>query len=667
MRFLWMLIPLFLTPLSASALRPMVHYHDLVAGEGDRGWGDGEFYSARFNGPQGLALSGDGLKLYVADAGNNSIRVVRLDQENKVETLAGDGKPGYSDGPLQKAEFNNPTALLWLPENRLVVWESNNACLRLIDMDKGAVSTLAGNRSLDYKDGKAGEASLRGVWNMVYQPQDEAVYFTEPMDGVLRKLDLKDNNVSTVLKGDPQLPHPAAMCLFKNKLCLADQDLPSVYQVDFKGNTHFAEKTAPLGEGQTILALAAWKDNLYALQAGKVPIARLGTPESPLNLLSVWGTSFNIEENDPSPNPFLNFQKNDAAGFIPDPGQERRFFIASNATESVISFKDYYFEKYRDLHDISTHGLNDFDYPTAKPPRTFRILIVGNSLSFSTGTTDHLRWGWGFNRMETMPKRLELMLNTEAAMDDCPENFEVLDIGYGEDSNPSFLWPYYEVPSLVKAFDIDLVLYVFSSVSTDSFKVYFQRPLSAAGIPGPKTDPEYLMKPWKERIPKGVPEDFYKKCLARQWVLPVSRTQMSFTLFDDLIQDGGIRNDLLEMEGRPVSMLAQKLRDLRTSKGAPVTCAMMFMLSRDHGMGTLDLHRDFWREVAARSGLPFIDLSKYFTAFTRTYFPLDEWGAHFHIVANGHPFYAYVVAHELLEENLIPPLKNANPAVGKPK
>jgi hypothetical protein len=651
----------------AYALRPMVHYHDLVAGEGDMGSGDGPFYSACFNGPQGLALSADGLKLFVADAGNNSIRIVHLDQDNRVETLSGDGKQGYLDGPLSTAKFNNPTALLMLPENRLVVNESNNACFRLIDLNQGVVSTLAGNLSLDYKDGKAREAAIRGVWNMAYMPQEKAIYFTQPLDGVIRKLDMKTNEITTVLKGDPQLPHPAAMCLFQNKLCVADKELPTVYQVEFKANTTYAERTAELGKGQTIVALTAWKDKLYALQAGKIPIARLSTPEAPLNLMSVWGTSFNIEDTDPRPNPFLNLNKDDAAGFIPDPNQERRFFIASIATQSVVSFKDYYFEKYRDLHDLSTHGLNDFDYPTAKPPHTFRILIVGNSLSFSTGTTDHNRWGWGFNRMETMPKRLELLLNTEAAMDDCPENFEVMDIGYGEDQNPAFLWPYYEVPPLVKTFDIDLVLYICASVTTDSFKVYFQRPLNSEGIPVAKTDPEYLTKPWKEKIPKGVPEDFYKKCLARQWVTPASESQLSFGFFDGLIQDEGVRKDLQEMEGKPVSMFAQKIRELHTSKGAPVGCAMMFMLSRDHGSGTLDLHRDFWREVAAQSGLPFIDLSKYITAFEQTYFPLDEYGEHFHIVASGHPFYAYVVAHELLDENLIPPLKSVKPADNQQK
>ena len=49
-----------------------------VVGSGAPGFGDGGFDTARFDQPQGMALSGDGSTLYVADLGNHAIRAIDL-------------------------------------------------------------------------------------------------------------------------------------------------------------------------------------------------------------------------------------------------------------------------------------------------------------------------------------------------------------------------------------------------------------------------------------------------------------------------------------------------------------------------------------------------------------------------------------------------------------
>jgi sugar lactone lactonase YvrE len=54
-----------------------------VAGqEGNGGFKDGDFISALFNRPLGLAASSDGTQLFVADSGNQRIRIIHLDQNN---------------------------------------------------------------------------------------------------------------------------------------------------------------------------------------------------------------------------------------------------------------------------------------------------------------------------------------------------------------------------------------------------------------------------------------------------------------------------------------------------------------------------------------------------------------------------------------------------------
>jgi len=63
------------------------------AGAGLAGFADGGLATARFNKPQGLAVTGNG-DLYVTDIENFRIRRIR---GSSVETIAGSGQPGYAD------------------------------------------------------------------------------------------------------------------------------------------------------------------------------------------------------------------------------------------------------------------------------------------------------------------------------------------------------------------------------------------------------------------------------------------------------------------------------------------------------------------------------------------------------------------------------------------
>src|SRR5579859_7595333 len=129
----------------AMAVRPISSNIAMVAGdEGHAGFRDGSFTSALFNTPLGLAVSSDGTRLFVADSGNHRIRVIHLDQDNEVTTLAGQEKAGKGDGPLTVAQFNNPRGVLYLPGDRLVVNDFGNQLLRLVDLKAGTVTTLAG-------------------------------------------------------------------------------------------------------------------------------------------------------------------------------------------------------------------------------------------------------------------------------------------------------------------------------------------------------------------------------------------------------------------------------------------------------------------------------------------------------------------------------------------
>ncbi len=63
-------------------------------GDGTAGGDDGTGAAARFNGPQGLAVDGDG-NVYVSDPENANVR--RVTPAGVVTTIAGTGTPGYLD------------------------------------------------------------------------------------------------------------------------------------------------------------------------------------------------------------------------------------------------------------------------------------------------------------------------------------------------------------------------------------------------------------------------------------------------------------------------------------------------------------------------------------------------------------------------------------------
>ena len=79
---------------------------------------DGSFEEARFNNPHGMFYFNDAPeRLFVADTGNNAIRMLRLDTE-EVFTVAGQsGLPGYVEGIIGTNQFNAPKDITSFPND----------------------------------------------------------------------------------------------------------------------------------------------------------------------------------------------------------------------------------------------------------------------------------------------------------------------------------------------------------------------------------------------------------------------------------------------------------------------------------------------------------------------------------------------------------------------
>jgi sugar lactone lactonase YvrE len=115
------------------------------AGTGKRGSaGDGgRAVSALLASPTGVATKAGGT-VYIADNGNNKIRVVS--SHGIISTFAGTGKPGSAgDGGLaSRAQLNSPTGVGVDPSGDVFITDTGNHWIREVDT-AARISTYAGN------------------------------------------------------------------------------------------------------------------------------------------------------------------------------------------------------------------------------------------------------------------------------------------------------------------------------------------------------------------------------------------------------------------------------------------------------------------------------------------------------------------------------------------
>jgi thiol-disulfide isomerase/thioredoxin len=130
----------------------------MIIGSGMRGMVDGVFGQARFARPQGVALHGD--KLYIADTENHALRLADL-RKGIVRTLAGDGSLTYdvSRGPASGAHLNSPWDLV-LVGSHLYIAMAGIHQLWDLDLADMTIGPYAGSGREGLLDGPLDRAAL---------------------------------------------------------------------------------------------------------------------------------------------------------------------------------------------------------------------------------------------------------------------------------------------------------------------------------------------------------------------------------------------------------------------------------------------------------------------------------------------------------------------------
>lgn len=648
----------------AFAVSPMLQYNDLVAGSGEYGFRDGSFASALFQHPCGLAISPDASRLFIADKDNHRIRVVLLDQENLVQTLAGTGEAGSQDGELAAATFNQPYLLCSIGPQQLMVYDTGGGHFRGLDLFTHQV------RTLDPKDTLEGSPHpIPNVTSMAYLAKDTSLYFTR--DETLYRMDLA-TQLSSPLTIDnlPQTFTPGPVCFYQDHICVSDKVSGLVYSLNPSPNTS-GVSLGTVGKGEKVAALASADKALYALPStdNTNGLWMQVAPEhgaGPLPLMNLWGDILKGQ----ALSYFFSQDSTLSPGFIADPKDKDRFFMALPAKNLIMSLRDYRFDERKVNNgdgrgDLNAGGISDFNYPLEKPPKTFRILIAGDSRSFHI--VQDGRWAWGSNRMEILAKRLEVLLNTSASLDDYPVHFQVLAVGH-PNSCDVLTWFSYHLPRVVQKYDVDLCIQALTP-DAFSYRVYFDHPILANGIPSQEVDPEYALKPLSERA-KSDPllRTFYESCLKEHLGNPKSLS--SFAAVNQLAENKVIRPILMELMGKGYERTAKEIQAQTAPPGSKRLYYLCFFplgnLGSDANIPN-EPYRDLWKEVSEKKNLHFLDLTEPFNVLKASYFHVEETNDNWHNNYHGHALNAVVLEHELIRQNLIPTKSVGPTSVSKPQ
>ena len=172
-----------------------------LAGSSPSGTTDATGASAAFYGPQGVAVISSSNVVVVADTANNRIRLITY-PGGVVTTLAGNSTSSYSDGTGTNAMFSGPKGVAVTSGGVIVVADSGNNCIRLVDPTSGVVSTLAGlcdaTAGSGTNDGAGTDAKFSSPNGISWNPVSSTIVVADTNNNRIRLVTYPGGVVSTL-------------------------------------------------------------------------------------------------------------------------------------------------------------------------------------------------------------------------------------------------------------------------------------------------------------------------------------------------------------------------------------------------------------------------------------------------------------------------------------
>jgi DNA-binding beta-propeller fold protein YncE len=160
--------------------------------------------------PNGLALSPDQSRLFIADVAAHRVRVVDL-VSGTIETFAGTGEARHDGdaGPATKACVFGARAVAFAPDGSLYVMERQGSCIRRVR--NGVIETVAGTGARGYA-GDGGDARLAvfdAPKEMAVDPEGN-ILVVDTENHAIRQIGARSWIVTTIASGLAR-PHGAAV------------------------------------------------------------------------------------------------------------------------------------------------------------------------------------------------------------------------------------------------------------------------------------------------------------------------------------------------------------------------------------------------------------------------------------------------------------------------
>lgn len=204
----------------------------LDIGSGQEGLKDGDFATAQFNSPNGLALHGD--KLFIADTGNHCIRIADL-KNRTVKTIVGTGKLGRGisqGGKAREVDLRSPWDLVYL-SGKLYIAMAGSHQIWEMDLAQGLIYPFIGSGFEGIRDGAPMEAWLAQPSGLAIG--DGVLYFADSETSAIRMANLKTGFVRTIvgvglfdfgdrdgLGNSVRLQHPLGICYHDGVVYIVD-------------------------------------------------------------------------------------------------------------------------------------------------------------------------------------------------------------------------------------------------------------------------------------------------------------------------------------------------------------------------------------------------------------------------------------------------------------
>jgi sugar lactone lactonase YvrE len=167
-------------------------------GSGGPGFIDGPMELAAFQNPQGLCLQRDAL--YVADTGNHAVRRIKL-STGDVDTLCGAGRPGQpNEGVVhdpRSVALDQPRGVAVSPANVICIATAGDNKIWAYDLGEHSLRLLAGSGVMDLIDGEGAAAAFAGPSALAIVQQ--ILYVCDEAGSAIRSVHMRTRQVTTLV------------------------------------------------------------------------------------------------------------------------------------------------------------------------------------------------------------------------------------------------------------------------------------------------------------------------------------------------------------------------------------------------------------------------------------------------------------------------------------